>query len=475
MLVQLLRYADTLVTMLRPAVQTLEAPSLSPRGGFHFPLLPPPLPAGAFHPLPPPDVVLEYFAEDGGVGVRAMLVSLHAPASMLPETPPALWPAQSMLARHVSGPDDGFQARATVIQNCDGTTGDRLDVACCVPQATQPAFLQGFGGGSFVHGHEYAASASALAATGGVSVGASALSCALSDAFGSSSPVTRALLHPLKSWSPPADEPTTPPGPHKTGLRWRLGRRRPGAGTANKTEPRHVDLTHDASHEHGEGAGRRGAMLSQSLVGHVVNFNGHWLKVHQAHVGWTSVPQLSVSLQAMRAALVDLAKLRNAAAAAVHAAEPSAAKVTCRRHEDAAKEQANSAAAVRSGSKAIEHGAARDAAIAARHTAQRKALEAARERRRECAARDEREERAWADARAGAPARSEAQPQPAVPAPGAAVRAATQPSSSIFDDFDAAPPAQLKPKPTNTAPKPPPSIPPKSSSDPFQSSIFDDF
>ena len=60
MLVQLLRYADTLVTMLRPAVQTFEAPSLSPRGGFHFPLLPPPLPAGAFHPLPPPDVVLGF-------------------------------------------------------------------------------------------------------------------------------------------------------------------------------------------------------------------------------------------------------------------------------------------------------------------------------------------------------------------------------------------------------------------------------
>eukprot|EP00936_MAST-01D_sp_MAST-1D-sp1_P002235 g2235.t1 len=501
-MVQLLQYSDNLINLLRPAVHTLEAPSLSPQGGFHFPLLPSPLPSGAFHPLPPPDVVLEYFAEDGGVGVRALLVSLHSPVSMLPEPPPALWPAQTMLTRRVRGLGDEFAIRATFNQNYNGT-GDELDVACCVPQATQPAFLEGFGGGSFVHGHEHTTFASALAATGCVSAGGSALSCMLSDAFGSSSPVTRALLHPMKSWSPPADEPSTSREQHKTSPRWRLGRRRPGAGITSKVEAQHTAFPHNATYDHGGGAGHRGALLSQSLVGHVVNFNGQWLKVHQAHVAWTSVPQLSVSLQAMRVALVDLVRLRNAAAA-VQTTECSATRVTCQRLKDATRGQGGAEAAVSLGTRNGEHDAMRDAAIAARRTAQREALEAAREKLRERTARDEREERAWVASHAAAPARSEAQPQVAVPARSTAVRAAAQHNSSIFDEFDTASPPQQntessavaraaaqapssifdefdaaprplpKPKPTSTVlNKPPPR--PLENSDPFQSSIFDDF
>ena len=161
-LYELASAAEEMVAELMPAVAALSRPTMAPGGGLAFPLrnpCSPPATGAAFAPAAPSDALIEFFVQDGGVGMRLVAVAECAePAAQ-------------------EGTGEGL----------DGT------VAAVARATVSPNFLEGEGAGSFMLGHI----ASATAACADHGAGGRTAGAALAHALGSGSMVSRGLLRRL--------------------------------------------------------------------------------------------------------------------------------------------------------------------------------------------------------------------------------------------------------------------------------------
>ena len=420
--------AEEMTAELLPAVAALTCPSTAPGGGLAFPLRDAAPCALPLSPPAPPDVQLECFVEDGGVGVRLVAVA----ACGEPATTAACDTAQRNSSARMPGGAAGAvmaaRAAATVV----------------------PSFLEGEGAGSFMLGHVTGADR-AGSSDGGAGVRAAA--AALVGALGAGSAVSTELLGRL------------------------------GVDAAEVAAP---DSDAAASARGATSTGGAAARR-QVCVGQTVNCEGRWLHVCHVDVAWARVAALGTALHALQGTVSELRHVRERCLA-IGAAQLDAGERACihagtaRRREAGAAGEAQRIALVQR-AEALEK--ARESALAARQLAREHAEKEEAERR----AAEEREAATVAAVAAAAREAEERSAKMRQAVAAAAATAVTPVQSSMFDDFDV-PPQRPKPSAVPSAaaaaqssifddfdvpahrPQPQPKPPAAAAA---QSSIFDDF